>query len=1068
MAAAALRLDQALATAYRTDWVAQRFIEKQRNEGSLFGCGGCWRLPSEAWVWTSTFTGGIAIILLLAATFTFHLLHLSEPDPNDSKDEQASHREQARGLRQLILWAGLAVGVTALVDSVFRYRAASGHGQHWLVAGTAAFAAALLLLGVMVVAIAADMTEAEKVPHTLIQRIGRFLFRQRVSVLGLALLAAALIAVDQTSGQAIDSIRTWGFTSTHAIARMGFGIAGIMLLSLVVYEAAVRLTAVTREDRKVHKLPGKAVFGIAVGLCALGLVFVVVGPFGYGLLVLATLALAVWLLDRGKLAEPDTQVEEEGEEYRYDARVAEILAIVPLLLFATTGVAAAIDAGLSRGGASSLVPLIPTGILAAAAVLMTGEEEPNNFVGTSWRAFVIAVVVVIVAAVLVLALTSELGAAVLAVLSTMACFAYAVWLFRFQPRTRRDWPVFSLPAALAVGLATFVAIHWNVFGSTETLGTLTLVSIAAASWLASLNYLVQKSFFISAPRALYHIGVRQLPILTLLALAWIATGLLSPPTLHEARLTARVPIQVAGDREVILPTPTLAQAFSEWVASQPELRATVSSRPDAIPMFLVAAHGGGIRAAYWTALALDCLVGVSNAAFDASDLDAKDDDIKEQVRRSTCQDERRAPAEQQAAARRIFIASGVSGGAVGIYAYARQLISTGSLEDGRWVDDKLGHDFASSTMGWALFHDVTNRVLGLHSDRGGGCGWSIGSVCFTADRAAIEEEAFDRVWPDRGFEPLLRLTWDMRSSRDAESKAIARTVPVLLTNTIVTGGIARGVVSALNLGAWPSLDARDPERGNINAYPLAGTVEVVEAVCPASDLRLSTAAILGARFPYVSPAGHLSGHCRRSSGESLAADKASACATVKASVCEMRLVDGGYADNSGLFTLDAVWPSLRQLVMDFNETSDVKIAPVIVELDNHYRARLETELSAGGASKESLVPVSTAFGARNSLETFARALAYRLRPPGCTVTISPSLHPGLTAPLGWELSASAREDLREGLTRPESSGPSEEQYRAVIDLRRLQGWFGRGDSQPPALLPEISACIPVETPVNGP
>src|SRR5260221_5697713 len=125
----------------------------------------------------------------------------------------------------------------------------------------------------------------------------------------------------------------------------------------------------------------------------------------------------------------------------------------------------------------------------------------------------------------------------------------------------------------------------------------------------------------------------------------------------------------------------------------------------------------------------------------------------------------------------------------------------------------------------------------------------------------------------------------------------------------------------------------------------------------------------------------------------------------------MRLVDGGYAENSGLFTIDALWPKLRQLVVAYN-TSDPppprQIAPVIVELDNHYRASEPSEIPGSGTGLETIVPPATGFGAHDAMETYARALAYRLRPRDCTVTISPGLHPGLTAPLGWELSDAAQ------------------------------------------------------------
>jgi hypothetical protein len=274
-------------------------------------------------------------------------------------------------------------------------------------------------------------------------------------------------------------------------------------------------------------------------------------------------------------------------------------------------------------------------------------------------------------------------------------------------------------------------------------------------------------------------------------------------------------------------------------------------------------------------------------------------------------------------------------------------------------------------------------------------------------------------------------------------------------------------VTAANLGTWPNLEAYDPGRGNFDTHPLAGTVEVVEAACATKDLRLSTAALLGARFPYVSPSGHLSGQCRRSKGGTLEADRNSPCASVSVSICEMRLVDGGYADNSGLFTVDALWSSLRQLIVKFNRTSPQKIAPVIVELDNHYQASLDKALAAGGTGAETIVPLATAFGARTSIETFARALAYRLRPPGCTVTISPGLHPGLTAPLGWELSGGARGDLQEGIVRPHPTEEGTSRFRPVEELRRLQQWLGTGNEASPGLAPDLTTCVPTETVPKG-
>jgi hypothetical protein len=1053
---AAWRLDQAVSTAYRTDWVAQRFVEQ--HEASLFGCQDCWRLPNVAWLRTSAVIGAGSIILLFLATLVF----------------QIRAWDEKRAKRSVFLWVSLesaAFGLLAIAYGIVRYLAARGLGSGWIAVGTVLDAIALALLALIVVAAAAGSQTTTEGPYTLVERSARFLFRQRVNVLGLVLLTAALMFVAQTSGQAIDSIRTWALIDTgKSTARLGFGVGATLLLSLVIYESAVQLTQVSSRKVRLRDFPKGAFLACGLPLLAVGILLVWKGPFGSGPIVIASAALLLWLLDLPRFGKREAGGEVEAaappansnvETGRYDARIAEILAITPLLLFAATGVAAAIDAALSRGRGNALGPLVPTAILAGAAILMTASREPSLFDVPGWRAFLAAGVVGAITAALFISLHSDFWAAVLALAGCATVVAYIFWLLHIQPPKVRDpnscWPALSVPIAIAVGLGMLVAVHLETFGSTDTIGTLALVSFAMAFWIAVLNLFIVGTFHWRPPSALARIGLRRLPVVTLVAVAWIAAGAIRPPpTLHEARLTSRHPIATASGPEVIPNAPTLTDAFGAWVRAQPELtgKGHVAGQVPT-PMFLVAAHGGGIRAAYWTALALDCLVGVDSADFDA--LTAR----TETARKETCETRRRNRLEQQAAAQRIFLASGVSGGAVGLYAYARQMISAGWLEDGGWVDKRLGGDFASATVGWALFHDITNHWFGLNSHRGGDCALNFRSVCLTADRAAIHEQAFDKVWPEGRFPALLRLTWDLRSSTDLEAQAVARTVPLLITNATVTGGKARGVVSAANLGAWPNIDAYDPGRGNFDTHPLAGTVEVIEAACATKDIALSTAALLGSRFPYVSPSGHVSGQCRRSEGQSQEEDKRSACASVKAEICEMRLVDGGYAENSGLFTIDALWPSIRQLVVSYNGRHKRKIAPVFVELDNHYQVRLESALSAGGTRGETTVPLLTAFGARNSMQTFARAFAYRLRPPGCMVTISPGLHPGLTAPLGWELSKGAREDLREGLIRPHPAEVGEERDRAVFDLRRLQLWLGAGEPSP-GLPPDLTKCIPTK------
>jgi hypothetical protein len=192
-------------------------------------------------------------------------------------------------------------------------------------------------------------------------------------------------------------------------------------------------------------------------------------------------------------------------------------------------------------------------------------------------------------------------------------------------------------------------------------------------------------------------------------------------------------------------------------------------------------------------------------------------------------------------------------------------------------------------------------------------------------------------------------------------------------------------------------------------------------------MRLSTAAVLASRFPYVSAAGRVNDKCAPHGGA-----KGQLC--LKSDVnCAMRLVDGGYTENSGLFTIDALLPALQQLVTRHNAKAPRRqVAIVVVEIDNHYRARPQAAPNPPSGTGESLVPLETAFGGHNTLETFARADAYRLTPPSCTLTVSPGLHPGVMAPLGWELSDSAVKDLQDSLVRARGGVDEAQQPLAVV------------------------------------
>lgn len=234
------------------------------------------------------------------------------------------------------------------------------------------------------------------------------------------------------------------------------------------------------------------------------------------------------------------------------------------------------------------------------------------------------------------------------------------------------------------------------------------------------------------------------------------------------------------------------------------------------PVFIVTADGGGIRSAWWTAGILARIQAMAPEFY-----------------------------------RRSFALSGVSGGSLGVAVFAAEAAQAADgLPDaercaaGAWADcvaDVLRQDFLGPALAALLTVDLPRSAT---------------RTSLLPDRAASHETAFEEAWRSAAraghFEEPFGALW-----RDERRLA----VPLLLLNTTdaVTG--RRLVLAPVTLGG------DTPERGDL--APLLGQRE----------LRLSTAVLLSARFPGISPAGRVP--AQGSPGH------------------EYLIVDGGYADNSG-------------------------------------------------------------------------------------------------------------------------------------------------------------------------
>jgi hypothetical protein len=478
------------------------------------------------------------------------------------------------------------------------------------------------------------------------------------------------------------------------------------------------------------------------------------------------------------------------------------------------------------------------------------------------------------------------------------------------------------------------------------------------------------------------LGARHTPLLSLLVL-WlmIASGLPGGEDIHQARLLNGVEPRAGMARG----GEPLGVAFDGWVKRLcllPAGQATqvVPQKKRVVPLIMVASSGGGIRAAAWTSYVMDANLGYTAQA------------------PSLCGGSRQRSDY-------VFVASGVSGGSVGIAGYAARLIAPGAANEEKrdntvvpgpegspWVKERLGHDNLTPSLAWLMLVETPWSFIraGIHDGRG-----------------AVLERTWERNW---GETDTLKAT-GLFALREQHPE-----VPLLLLNGTSVESGCRFVATTLDVGTRKSGDPIGDCLTSQSVHPrtgglLGGTNGSPDFVCSQEDMRLSTAAILSARFPVISPSGRLA-LCQGGAPPGAAS--------------RTEVVDGGYLEGSGTGTLLSLWPALADLVNHYNARLDAPayIVPVLLQIDSGY-----TEPSAPGVAStlEFLAPVTTLLAVRASNEALARQGAQVLfsdpfrvsttTPAGCVryggrfAHFPLRAHPGPQAQLGWILSPAAFSDL---------------------------------------------------------
>lgn len=485
----------------------------------------------------------------------------------------------------------------------------------------------------------------------------------------------------------------------------------------------------------------------------------------------------------------------------------------------------------------------------------------------------------------------------------------------------------------------------------------------------------------------------------LLVTSWLCAGLIAvDPGYHLVR---------AAPNTIAAPMyPSLDDAFTTWQRTINEIPACKQMNP--IPLVLVAAPGGGIRATYWTALGLDHLSS--------------------------------GPCGSAA----IFAISSVSGGSLGATIWAASGGKNSSVTASELASDRA---LAGSTAAFTL-RDPLAALIGV-----GHLAWR--------DRAAVMEDLWTSSAPALGSPKQPRAWTSLRTGTWTPAMA--------LNGTSVTDGcrILISNVAKLSTGqpdcqAGPGVNSTQPNpftttRSIPEAGPVTGAIDALTGFLgpvsngdrcsiqsPKPDMPAATAALLSARFPIVSPSGGIT-----------------RCVTVtmhqdnkETEITEARAiysVDGGYAENSGLRTLLDIYRRLEAKIA----RSPLSIAVHIVVLDNHYANNSIPRTS--GRPRELWTPLETVSRTKTTqgeLEQIAqRDLSLTpqgMGPHGSAARqanlsiVAPRVHPSVTAPLGWVLSRFAQKDLQDqieqrwgcphSMTANDSADTSPPPIVAALDL----------------------------------
>ncbi|QXT63349.1 hypothetical protein [Tessaracoccus palaemonis] len=671
-----------------------------------------------------------------------------------------------------IPWVAVAAGVLDGLENLAIAVSARIGPEHW----PGAVAVALTLLKWLFVARAALPLAYALGSRDVRPAVGRWLhalWAQGFSLL--AVLPVAVLSLVPAPGvfdQLPDVQRTWlefwSVGQLHAVvamvvlATLAWGL--FVLGRLVTSDAMARLDGSAAPRERVPLwlwLIGPAVVGAAVAAS------LVAGghPRWVAFVVFAAIPLAVaasswWLRPRRSLQQPPPRAAGPVEEMWL---VGDLLALLPLsvgavgLIRSYTSVVAlqgfgfaAVASVCAAGGALAAWRLIPHLVAVSPTTLVdpqagpalgprAGEESAGlRLLKFAWGALAVSVVVLAVVAV---------------------------------------WPG---QAAEVAGVLGAFMVAWGA-----------IVVLGGSLVVINARYKPPEIFWTRAFR------LREVPVAGLLVAVLFAGATLGGAEVHPLRGSGATGAATVG----------WSEAAVEWrdrigraqAADEEVCRFTDGAGAVLRPLIMVAAEGGGIRAAYWTAATMAAISRASGCGLDA-----------------------------------VAVASGVSGGSVGL--------SVLRVSDADAAVDGVARMGGASALGQAsiglLVRDPLYAAAGVPVGATAEAPWR--------DRAALMEDAWVASVPALGGDFYAPPTGALSAPLVLNSADAVSGCRVLVTQLDVSSE-----VESTCTGSGPTLPASRP----IADYLSSSTDEDRPRDVYLDGLSVATAAMASARFPYVTPSG---------------------------------------------------------------------------------------------------------------------------------------------------------------------------------------------------------------------